>query len=293
LSAIVPVSFGLSDSRNLESWLSTIKQFRIHVVLVLDAPDEKLSRIQKELKLNFSNNQVTITNVSFGNPGAARNEGIRFAKGDWIAFWDSDDLPNVEQTKNLVAIHGSKDFDLLVQDYSIKSNPQNSIHHIKIVNGENSDLLDNLSFNPGIWRLIFRKDSIQNILFPTLLMAEDQLFIAEFEPWKRRILYTGVENYQYFKGVAGQLTSNSEAISDLIFSTNALISKIVDFEFDKVGKVFLSNMLFRQITTSFVRGNISTKIRIATTIITLPMKVKRQVFMAGIRYLKFARSSLE
>lgn len=291
LSAIVPVSSKLTDSRNLEAWISKIEQSEVQVVLVLDAPNQQLSKIQKQLKENFSDSRATFVTGDFGNPGSARNEGMRIATGEWIVFWDSDDLPNVQQTINLLTIHSKKDFELLIQDYSINTVPQNSIQHIKMVDGNSSELLANLSYNPGIWRLIFRRDSISNITFPKLLMAEDQLFLAEIEPWKRKILYTGVENYQYFKGVAGQLTSNTQAISDLLISTNVLISKIINHDGDQVGIEFLSNMLFRQMTTSFIRGDLSLKIRITMKALILPTKIKRLVTSAGIKYLKLSKES--
>ena len=90
ISVIVPV-YNVQDliGRCLNSILAQTWQ-NIEVILVNDASSDGSGRICEEYALRDRRVQVVHFQKNRG-PGAARNEGIRRASGDFVSFIDSDD----------------------------------------------------------------------------------------------------------------------------------------------------------------------------------------------------------
>ena len=102
LSVIVPVAMGRGPYTELFNWLSGIKFFDLEIILVLDEYASKgdegfLSQLNA-----VASEQVMVVRGSFGAPGLTRNFGIDLAKGEWISFWDCDDIPNVDLFMNMI-----------------------------------------------------------------------------------------------------------------------------------------------------------------------------------------------
>ena len=100
LSAVVPVGNFIAGVTRIHEWIEEIQGRPIEVIIVHDLQNSNresvadyLSRLQKldiESKIKFREGY-------FGNPGGARNMGIKSSTGEWIAFWDSDDIPRISE----------------------------------------------------------------------------------------------------------------------------------------------------------------------------------------------------
>ena len=144
-----------------------------------------------------------------GNPGAARNFGLEKSHSEWVVFWDADDIPNLENVIGAIYKANSKD-EVIIANYSISYFP----HQKKVKKLHNSQLLS-IALNPGVWRMIFRRDSIGAVRFPSLSMGEDQVFLAFYRIFSRQVMFSDFISYEYFSGNIGQLTSSQKALNSL------------------------------------------------------------------------------
>jgi glycosyltransferase involved in cell wall biosynthesis len=191
----------------LEKCPKTVTQ----VVVVLDGElDEEIYSV-RNLLTTFGA-EVVVGN--FQNPGTSRNEGLKRALGDWVVFWDVDDLPNVSEVLNVISEH-SDFYGVIIGDFSID----------KITRGKRKTVIlrsdKTIANNPGIWRMIFRKVTLAGVNFPLYSLGEDQVYLAKIfgshPPW----LYVPKILYEYRVGLQDQLTSGGEKkkhIADRFFA---------------------------------------------------------------------------
>lgn len=211
LSIVVPIrnmQGRLGEARN---WLAQVKEFDMEVIFVNDASvDEtftELTKIVQENKYEFVKNFDGI----FGGPGPARNFGMSKSKGEWIAFWDSDDEPNVPIFFEMVQSADLKSRDIAVGGWTAKqihSNQEELSHVEKSHNPKFYDIL----VSPGIWRWAFKLELAKKSTFPDILMGEDLVFLANLKLSPRFQYNKNV--YTYVQGNPGQLTSSKRALQD-------------------------------------------------------------------------------
>ncbi len=197
----------------IENWLKEIPDSDVEVIFVVDNCQDNtminLENIKKENKYEF----IKLHEGIFGGPGGARNEGIRISEGKWIAFWDSDDVPNVKNFISMLknaemhnkAVAVGSWIECIVNSDTASKFDSGKIHKTGFV--------DTL-LNPGIWRWAFQRNEINYCWFPEIRMGEDQVFLANLNiKWHRVFKFSEVV-YSYLKGYSGQLTLSTNAIID-------------------------------------------------------------------------------
>jgi glycosyltransferase involved in cell wall biosynthesis len=146
----------------------------------------------------------------FGNPGSARNAGCEMANGDWIAFWDADDVVNPRAIESLIEDSESNGARIAIGNFKvIQENCEDKTFPLS--NGDPAEI----SKMPGIWRFIFKREVIKDIEFPPLRMGEDQIFLLRSKIYDQKIEIGKASTYSYFKGNQGQLTTEQDSVSDL------------------------------------------------------------------------------
>lgn len=108
---------------------------------------------------------------------AARNTGLRKAKGKWISWIDSDDLVSQDYINTLKKIAES-DFDIIVFKYQVFTNklPEDVITKKGIRLISKPDAMQKLSdtdFGNFLWNKLFRKKLFSKISFPENMVYED------------------------------------------------------------------------------------------------------------------------
>jgi hypothetical protein len=209
---------------NLESWLRILNRHTVQVVLVHDVRDQETGIELSNLVSKINNPAIELYEGKFGSPGATRNFGIEKCKGDWLSFWDSDDRPNVKAAVS--ACHFQSDsIDVIIGAYQIQQvAPGNLISKPKQI-GSYLEIAN----DPGLWRCIFKRKSIENLRFEHFLMAEDQIFLLQYDFSNRLITFSQAVFYTYFAGNPAQATRNVESLRDLNKSISLISSRMGNF----------------------------------------------------------------
>ena len=209
LSAVVPVSRMAGKLGYLSEWLTEASKYDLEIIIVHDKQDSQTSSELRSLISNTKNPRIIFIEGLFGNPGGARNAGLERVTGNWIVFWDSDDLPCIN--KILTETYDARnDVEVVIGQYQVINVNTGIIG----TNGEHKSIRD-VAMNPGLWRMIFKSESIQGVRFPNLRMAEDQVFLSRIRIAEKRVKFTSNVLYKYHTGFHSQLTNSKNALSDL------------------------------------------------------------------------------
>lgn len=92
LSVIIPVYNRKDMIRDcLKGFLGT-EATGTEVIVVDDGSGDGSPEVVEQLAATSRGARIRLVRQANAGPGAARNHGVRLAKGDWIAFLDSDDM---------------------------------------------------------------------------------------------------------------------------------------------------------------------------------------------------------
>lgn len=204
ITAIIPIASNFSDFGSMKKWLGLAITKGFYLILVRDYfshPDKE--RFDDILKQEISNNQVQVIDVTFHSPGLSRNSGMKIALTQWITFWDCDDTPDpaviLEEINNIPL-----SVDFLVGQFSING---------KMTSTRN---VYDIAFNPGNWRIIYRRSNVVELRYAKEPWGEDQLFVIESSLFNSNIVISRKKFYDYTVGNSTQLTSNKKNVTSLL-----------------------------------------------------------------------------
>lgn len=245
LTAVVPVSRMAGRLDSLKSWLIQAESFPIEIVIVHDVQDDDTSEELQSIVNQDKSGMLLFVEGKFGSPGAARNEGLNQAQGEWIVFWDSDDTPNVLSVMSSINV-ARKNTEVIIGNFKVSHGNQTTL--IKHFNSKNF-----VALYPGLWRLIFRREVIKNHRFKNLRMGEDQLYIAGTGISRRQTEFVELDFYTYQIGHPNQLTLNQSAVTEnnlALSELSKLIATKTEYQnkFCEILKIrlFLSTIKYRK-----------------------------------------------
>jgi glycosyltransferase involved in cell wall biosynthesis len=245
LSCVVPVTKMAGELGILESWVKKSWNFNLEIVIVHDVQDSNTGIELDEFFKNQNMQKIKFIEKALGSPGLARNLGLNEATGQWITFWDCDDLPNVEEV--MKSIDENPNCEVIVGRYKIQD---------RVSGLETSSLISRLNYrgigeNPGLWRMVFRKEVLDGGRFNSIRMAEDQVFLSQLNLKNRQVAFTERFLYTYFTGRKAQLTQSSININDLLIAFDQLLLSHRKFENEKKS---LSLMMAARILLTLVKN---------------------------------------
>jgi len=254
LSVVVPIKDMENRLQNLETWYTSLSSNDLEVIFVHDETDDGTAEeIQKVIDRSKFQNFKFIKG-RYGGPGSARNAGLEHTVGTWVSFWDSDDISFPDEFLSQIKAAAEID-DVIIGDFEIANESKKSITR-NLINRNKP--IESVAMNPGIWRVIFKKDLIGSLRFLDIRMGEDQVFLANYLLKISKIRYADRIFYRYFVGNSSQLTNNRKAISDLKYATRATLQLCKVATMDHV--VFLIIVFERQILTGLKHATFKTKV---------------------------------
>lgn len=214
LTIVIPVAKMAGRLEKLKESIERIPFNNVEVLLIDDHQDEETLRELSEIISVIGNPNIKVTSGIFGNPGLARNAGLEISKGEWIAFWDSDDIGFIDPILEEIE-KASKEVDIIIGQFKT-----HDIGNNQILSRKPFESVSQISKSPGIWRFVFR--NVNLIEFESLSMGEDQLFIAANLSETKHIRISKKVFYIYTVGNSNQLTYSKSKIKDLLESIKKL-----------------------------------------------------------------------
>lgn len=208
ISIIIPV---YNAEQYIERCIdSVIKQtyYNIEIILVDDGSNDSSNQIIK--KYEREDSRIRLFHQNNQGVSAARNLGIREARGCWISFLDADDYLELNAFEKLYQYIAEerKKVDIVcysyVEDKDGKLSYMNNTGIKKICDAEDlyMHVFDNNNISGYIWNKMFRKDIIEKetIQFQkNIPMNEDLLFCAQYINKINKGMVIDIPYYYYFK----------------------------------------------------------------------------------------------
>jgi glycosyltransferase involved in cell wall biosynthesis len=254
LSVVIPVGGAGNNFSKLEINLLAATQHEFQVILVLDGL-QKSQRDQIKTFIeskDFEQQNISFYETNFQSPGAARNFGLKHASGKFIAFWDSDDLADCSKiARSLAAV--SDQTDAIIGSFQ-QSDTGNSLSRIFRPNRWFWRL--NLLFHPGFWRILYRRDQLGSAQFGNSRMGEDQVFLASFGLWSRKVEISNEVFYKYFIGNPNQLTKAPSRFKELSVTIKELrlLNQSQNFP-----NMLFNTLLIIKLNASLVKSKVARK----------------------------------
>jgi len=218
IDVIIPILVARGDNVALKTWLNQWKLDScscLRVIAVLDtsgAKDGDAERLEVELLAGGArNNKILTLKDSFGSPGAARNKGLSNSHAHWVAFWDSDDTPEIGILEVVLGNLKHSLSSLHVYQYESWS-----LEHGKRVRISKDRNAITLARWPGLWRMIIPGEAARQFSFPAHLMGEDIAYLIQLlnSGLIDEIKFHPEKIYRYNLYLKGQLTDSNTALKD-------------------------------------------------------------------------------
>lgn len=118
ISIIVPVYNGEKYIEKCVKSLLSQKIKKIEIIFINDGSNDNSKLILDKLSKEYSN--IKVLHQDNKGPGAARNLGIKIARGKYIGFVDVDDYPKEDMYLKLYSLAEKYDLDMAVCGFEVR-----------------------------------------------------------------------------------------------------------------------------------------------------------------------------
>ena len=189
---------------------------------------EKYAKKDKRIKILFQDKQG-VSN--------ARNYGMKYAKGEYLAFVDADDWIEETMYEKLMKKMQEYDCDIVRCNYEVNINEKNTIEtgslydlgSKKISLQESNQKLFSyfMRFMPSyIWLLLIKRSSFTNLEFDNeLIILEDKLFYYDLFCQGKTIYFYDEILYHYYKNKIS-VTNSKKNYEERLISIIQFVDKI-------------------------------------------------------------------
>ncbi len=275
VSVIVPV---YNVAKYLPRCLDSLKEQtlkEIEIICINDGSSDESGDILN--KYAGEDDRFVIIEQENKGVSAARNRGIELAKGEYIAFVDSDDYVDIQMCEDVyslsvktnadIAVFGGSVFTEEATNNEYLTNAQRFFEQnlttrtVEYANNSVCALCKETGSWPLIWNKFYKRELISECgSFSTeLALGEDEAFLFDIFPLARKIVYTEEKYYHYLRNrpesatdkivlnfvkraesnlKMAEIVYNDWARKDLIKKyENEYLSRYIDLLFDSVNSV--------------------------------------------------------
>ena len=261
LSIIVPVYQVEKYLKTCINSMLNCHGFSYEIILVVKPSCDKSEHIANDIQKEYSD-RVIIVNQDGDGLSNARNVGLRYAIGDYVAFFDSDDYIDATAFSNLMkSLESRMPVDAVISDYYIVGNSDN-ISQVDTIDGEEL-ICDNGYLEVFLkkrrnywnaWQYVLRRNFLleNKLLFLEGTYSEDIEFATGVILTAKRFAFYGKPYYYYRIGREGSL-ANKVTLKHVVDLMNML-----EMSMNRVNRsnVYLKNTirdkLFLKYILSFV-----------------------------------------
>lgn len=227
LSIIVPV---YNTEKYLNKCIDSLLNQKLddyEIIVVDDGSPDNSSEIIKEYEGKYPD-LIKYIKKDNGGLSSARNEGLRHAQGDYIAFVDSDDYVTSDMYKDMYEEAVSKNLDIVACDCAFIYD-----NHTKIVSSDIPDFINTsegikksmISIFPAAWNKIYKKSLFKHgIYFTEGIWFEDVDFLYRLYPFINSMGVVRKPYYQYLQR-EGAITS---IFDERLFHYIKICANIID-----------------------------------------------------------------
>lgn len=203
ISVIVPVYNVAAYLRECMDSIVNQSYSNLEIICVNDGSTDASPEILKEYEERDS--RVRVVHQKNGGLSAARNTGLKYATGEWVAYVDSDDALDLQAAEIWVKSIRD-DIDLLCFGVRmIGEASQETLEHrekyfeCKVLGEYDFDVEILKKITVTVWNKLFRRSYIvqHNMQFPVGLYYEDGAFFSQFAPFVNKVVLLPDKLYIY------------------------------------------------------------------------------------------------
>jgi len=231
LSIVVPIyNSEVFLARTLDSLLfSTFKDKEI--ILINDGSTDNSGKIIEWYEKKYKDIVRVYSLDVHEGPSYARNIGLQYVQGDYVAFMDSDDMAHPYMYERLYTLAIENDLDVAIGKTLIRSDVNENSYCLDVKKNEGCDSVfysfdsmfneyrnntyDNIFF-VSVWHKILRTDIARNHPFPTFNHYEDTAYTMTAYSYANRFAFCKSAYYvwdQRFRKTVGTYTTSYQKIS--------------------------------------------------------------------------------
>lgn len=221
VSVIVPV---YNASNYIEKCLdSLIKQSlkEIEIIVIDDGSCDNTFKVLSKHK-----DKIQLIRQKNSGVASARNKGLSVAKGDYIAFVDSDDWVDSDMFSKLYNKALENDYDVVECDFKYVDDSK-EWHGVVDIDKDVVTLNDKkqyfIKMFPVIWNKIYKREKIKNIKFKDGVWAEDVEFLYRVIPNIDTIGKVNEELYYYYQREKSESRLFDKRVYNYIDNFNGIV----------------------------------------------------------------------
>lgn len=230
VSVVVPV---YNVEKYLDKCLSslvsqTLKD--IEIIVVNDGTKDNSQKIIDKYKNNYPKIIKSYIKEN-GGLSDARNFGMKYAKGDYVAFVDSDDYVDVNMYEEMYKKAIESNYDIVVCDLNYVYDSKIKFHSCNIKNDllSKQEIKDNMiEMYPTAWNKIYKRSFVENFSFKKNIWYEDVEFMFKIIPFVNSMGVVRKPFYQYVQREGAISSTFNKKILDHMENFNGLIKYYKD-----------------------------------------------------------------